>query len=270
MSIVRFLLNLLYPPRCVFCDSLLDAESTGAAAGAAGGAINSAAEGWEELLCRQCAAELPWFQNSCPRCARLLKGKEADCSFCRGVGYAFEACTALGRYRGRLRKVVHRFKYYGQKSLAAPLGLLLGSRISRQLQPSAVQFLVPVPLHRQRLLQRGYNQAALLAGAVGKELALPVREPLKRVKETQSQTGLNKKQRRENLQGAFRCCRGFPAGSHLLLIDDVFTSGATAQEASRVLKKAGAGKVSVAVLARVSARCDSSIKQGDDAGNNTC
>ncbi|NLJ56694.1 MAG: ComF family protein [Firmicutes bacterium] len=248
MSIVRALLNLFYPPRCIFCDSLLDVEN--AAAGDAGRA-GKAAAGWEELLCRRCAAGLPWFQSRCPRCAHLLEAKDAACSFCRGVKYAFEACTALGSYQGGLRKALHRFKYYGQKSLAGPLGTLLHSKISRQPRFSAVQFLVPVPLHRQRLAQRGYNQAALLAGAVGKKLGLPVREVLKRVKETQSQTGLNKKQRRENLQGAFRCCRAFPPGSRLLLIDDVLTSGATAQEASLILKKAGAGEVSVAVLARV-------------------
>ncbi len=165
----------------------------------------------------------------------------------------------MGSYQGGLRKALHRFKYYGQKSLAGPLGLLLYGKIFRQPQFSAVQFLVPVPLHRQRLLQRGYNQSALLAGVVGKKLGLPVREALQRVKETQSQTGLNKEQRRENLQGAFHCRQRFPPGSRLLLIDDVLTSGATVQEASLVLKKAGAGKVSVAVLARVSARCDPSV-----------
>lgn len=279
MSIVRFLLNLLYPPRCIFCGRLLGVDDTAAAAAdcagvanlalgetaaggavfdpdytAAGAAAGNAAAGWEGFLCRPCADGLPWLQNRCPRCANLLGERETVCSYCYGVDYAFAECMALGSYQGELRRALHRFKYYGQRSLAGPLGLLLCSKLARLPQSAAVDFLVPVPLHRQRLLQRGYNQAALLAGVAGKKLGLPVREILVRVKETQSQTGLNRRQRKENLRGAFCCCGDFQPGSRLLLLDDVFTSGATVQEAARVLKKAGAGKVSVAVLARVSSR----------------
>jgi competence protein ComFC len=245
LSIVKFLLDLLYPPRCPFCNSLLTFNDSGA--GNSGG---NAAVGWEGLLCRRCAGELLWFQNRCPRCANLLGEKGKECGYCRGVEFAFEECVALGSYQGEIRQVLHRFKYYGKRSMAGSLGMLLGGKLSRMPWISSVEFLVPVPLYRQRLLKRGYNQAALLAGVAGKKLDLPVREVLERVKDTQSQTGLNRRQRKGNLKGAFRCCREFRQGSHILLIDDVFTSGATVQEAARVLKKAGAGRVSVAVLAR--------------------
>jgi ComF family protein len=245
LSIVRFLLDLFYPPRCPFCNSLLTFDDT--VVESSGG---NAAVGWEGLLCRRCAGELPWFQNRCPRCANLLGEKGKECGYCRRVEFAFEECTALGSYQGEIRQALHRFKYYGKRSLAGPLGLLLCSKLSRMHWIYSVELLVPVPLYRQRLLKRGYNQAALLAEVVGKKLDLPVREVLERVKDTQSQTGLNRRQRKGNLEGAFRCCREFRKGSHVLLIDDVFTSGATVQEAARVLKKAGAARVSVAVLAR--------------------
>lgn len=248
MSIVKFLLDLLYPPRCPFCNSLLVGQDTGEKGSLLNG--GNTITGWEGLLCRRCAGELPWLARSCPRCAHLLEGKEEVCGHCRGLKFVFDECAALGSYRGEIRQALHRFKYRGKKSLARPLGLLLSAKLSRMSWLSSVELLVPVPLSRQRLLKRGYNQAALLAAVVGKELNLPVKEVLERVKDTQSQTGLNRSQRKENLKGAFRCREELREGCHILLLDDVFTSGATAQEAARVLKMAGAGRISVAVLFR--------------------
>lgn len=209
-------------------------------------------DGWEGLLCRRCAGGLPWLAGTacCPRCAFPFAGEKGVCSHCRGLGFVFDECVALGRYRGELRRALHRFKYHRKKLLARPLGLLLAAKLSRYDWLSSVGLLVPVPLYRQRLRDRGYNQAALLSAAVGKKLNIPVREVLERVKDTQSQTGLKRRQRRENLKSAFRCRGELCKGCHVLLLDDVFTSGATANEAARVLKAAGARRVSVAVLAR--------------------
>ena len=156
----------------------------------------------------------------------------------------------MGRYRGKARDALHRFKYQGKKYLAEPLGKLLSKKIAPEPWISSVDFIVPIPLSRQRLSERGYNQASLLAKVLSRELSLPMEEFLERVKNTSSQTGLNRRQRAENLSRAFSCCREIHGGSHILLVDDVFTSGATANEASKVLKESGAARVSVAVLAR--------------------
>lgn len=247
--LLKALLDLLYPPRCPFCNVLLSPFNAGedffhfAAAG------GSASVG-KRLLCRRCALELPWIKRGCPRCAAPFGEEEEKCRYCNGRIFSFEDCCALGSYRGKIRETVHRFKYRGQKYLAEPLGTLLAAKIAREPWISSVEAVVPIPLYRQKLLQRGYNQAFLLAKVLGRELGLPVKELLERVKNTKSQTGLDKSQRAVNLRQAFRCSQQFPAGAHILLVDDVFTSGSTAHEASRTLKEAGAGRISVAVLAR--------------------
>jgi ComF family protein len=242
---VRALLDLLYPPRCPFCNRLLTPYDAGKINFMVAG---SNVSGLERLLCRRCAEELSWIESSCPYCAFPLE--EGKYHRCNGRKFSFQECCALGCYRGGIQETLHRFKYHGRKSLAEPLGKLLYKKIALEPWISLVEFIVPIPLSRQRLLQRGYNQASLLARVLGRELGLPVMEILERVKDTESQTGLNKSQRKENLRGAFRCRQEVPEGGHVLLVDDVFTSGATAHEASRALKEAGAGRVSVAVLAR--------------------
>lgn len=247
MSVVKSLLDLLYPPRCPFCSRILAADDPGETRFPP---VGGDAAGLQRILCRRCAGELPWIERSCPHCAFPLEGKENKCHRCSGRAFSFKECCALGRYSGEIREALHRFKYRGRKSLAEPLGKLLYRKLSLAPWISSVEFLVPVPLSRQRLLQRGYNQAFLLAGVLGRELSLPVLEVLERVKETESQTGLNRSQRAENLVDAFKCRQEFPERSHVLLVDDVLTSGATAHEASRTLQESGAGRVSVAVLAR--------------------
>ena len=252
MSLVKFVLDLLYPPRCPFCNNLLAGQEVARGKGFSAPQVNnSTVLGWEGLLCRRCAGELPWLTGSCcPRCAYPLQGDQEGCEHCRGLKFFFDECVALGSYRGEIRQALHRFKYQGKKTLARPMGLLLAAKLSHSGWFSSVDLLVPIPLSQQRLLQRGYNQAALLATVIGKELHKPVQEVLARVKDTQSQTGLHRRQRKENLEGAFSCREKLPGGCHVLLVDDVFTSGATAGEAACVLKMAGAGRVSVAVLAR--------------------
>ena len=247
MSLFKSLLDLLYPPRCPFCDRVLalnESHRDGAALWSDG--VSS-----KELpICHDCLQELPWLKRSCIYCGYSLQSEEMKCLRCSGNSFSFEECCVLGRYEGKIREALHRFKYRGQKSLAEPLGKILCSKLALMSWTSSIDFLVPVPLYAQRFRLRGYNQASLLAGVVGKELGLPVLEALERVRDTKSQTGLNKKQRTENLRGAFKCVREIKKGSHVLLIDDVLTSGSTAHEASHVLKKEGAARVSVATLAR--------------------
>ena len=134
--------------------------------------------------------------------------------------------------------------------MAQPLGRLLSWKLTAQNWLSTVEGLVPVPLSPQRHSERNYNQAALLAGSIGKELHLPVLEILEKVRETESQTAMNREMRWANMQGVFRPLPGSSKYNHLLLVDDVFTTGATAHDAARALKTGPAARVSVAVIAR--------------------
>ncbi|HHT46181.1 MAG TPA: ComF family protein [Firmicutes bacterium] len=264
MSMLSFLLDILYPPRCPFCGSLLRADSNESFLKEPTVTTGEDIAGSEDIysrrvifkkstkiICSRCAEELPWIVRGCARCGCPLEEGDYNCTYCSGGAYfSFDDCCALGLYRGEIRRAVHRLKYHGKMSLAVPLGKLLSLKLARMTWISSVECLVPVPLFGERQRWRGYNQASLLAGVIGKELQLPVLEALVRVRDTGSQTGFNRTQRKKNLHGAFDCSQELKRGSHILLIDDVLTSGATAHEASCVLKNGGAGRVSVAVLAR--------------------
>ncbi len=178
------------------------------------------------------------------------------CIHCEETGPRFEHAAAFGEYEGALRGLIHLLKYQGVRSAARPLGWCLGQAIRFVLHDSDGPFLViPVPLHRQRRNSRGFNQTELIARVALRQLRdLPVElapRLLKRTRFTESQTGFTREQRRENLRGAFAVTH--PAqvkGSSILLVDDVLTTGATADECSRILMRAGAKQVLVVTVAR--------------------
>jgi ComF family protein len=170
----------------------------------------------------------------------------------------FVRATAYGSYESGLRELIHLLKYEQVRPAANVLGRMLAEAIE-DLFPSfgdAPVLVVPVPLHRDKLRQRGFNQAELIARAALK--LGPVRDRLllngavlARRRPTQSQTGLTRHQRRENLRGAFEVADpGTVAGREVLLIDDVFTTGTTVSECARILRRSGASKVWVATVAR--------------------
>jgi ComF family protein len=152
--------------------------------------------------------------------------------------------TALGAYRRDLRIAVHRLKFAGAWDLALPLG----ERLAQEPLPP-LDLLVPVPLHADRLRERGYNQAALIAMSLGQHRRLPWRGALHRVRATRPQLTLDRVGRQANVAGAF-AADGLVRGRRIGLIDDVFTTGATAQAAASALLEAGAAGIQVIVVAR--------------------
>ncbi len=177
---------------------------------------------------------------------------------CRRLDRPFERAVAYGSYDGGLRELIHLLKYNGVHPAADVLGRMLADSLAA-LQPNLQReevIVVPVPLFKTKMRQRGFNQAELIARAALK--MAPLREHaqlavnlLQRTRETGSQIGLTSHQRRENLRGAFGVARGEEvAGRHVLLVDDVYTTGTTAMECSRVLRRAGASRVWVATVAR--------------------
>jgi ComF family protein len=184
----------------------------------------------------------------------------ARCGACQRVEPLFAKAVAYGSYEGGLRELIHLLKYEQVRPAAAVLGRMLGEAVGAVagLLGQAQPLVVPVPLHVAKLRQRGFNQSELIARAALKSPALTtVSWPLhtgvlERSRATESQTGLTRHQRRENIRGAFRVNdSGIVAGRTVLLVDDVFTTGTTVSECARVLRKAGAVQVWVATVARV-------------------
>jgi ComF family protein len=217
------------------------------------------AEGTGGAFCPACRGALREHaaQSACPRCA-LPAGPYADlrggCGDCRGRSLGFDAAVALGPYDGTLRDLCLRLKHDRDAWLAPWLSDLWAEArreaIDRlDLPPDA--WIVPVPLHWRRHWERGYNQAEALARGLSRRLGYPVKRPLRRIAETKKLATMSATDRTEALRDAFRArpTRALKDRT-ILLVDDVLTTGATSGAAARALKKAGAGRVVVAVIAR--------------------
>jgi ComF family protein len=183
---------------------------------------------------------------------------EPRCGLCQRMEHPFVKAAAYGSYEGGLRDLIHMLKYQGVRPAANVLGRML-AEVLDALRPSigdAPLMAVPVPLHKSKLRQRGFNQSEMVAKialklAASSETYTLIPDLLERTRDTQSQIGLTRHQRRENLRGAFRVTRPEEiTGRDVLLIDDVFTTGTTASECARILRKAGASRVWVVTVAR--------------------
>lgn len=230
----RGLFDLLFPPACPLCDFDLIATS-------------------QASLCHGCLSGIhPIASPCCPRCALPYAAEDGSdhlCETCLREAPAFQRVSAIGLYEENLRHAVQRFKYEGAIILDRPLAKLLAEAVEQD-GSNTPDLLIPVPLHLSRLRERTYNQALLLAQALGRRWGRPVRSRLLvRNRPTPPQQGLRAEVRRQNLRGAFTL-QGSLAGEKVLLVDDVMTTGATARECSRILLDGGAGEVRIAVLAR--------------------
>lgn len=196
-----------------------------------------------EFCCVLCRTP---FLNSAPL------DEEGRCRLCRLGVTQFSAAYAFAFYDGRVRQLIHLLKYSGFQPLGRPLGRWLVRAYPRESRYDA---LVPVPLHWWKRFRRGYNQSELLAREVSAHTGIPVAPALVRTRRSQTQAGLSQAQRRLNVRGIFAANpRIDSSGKRLLLIDDVLTSGATANACAAALKRAGAARVDVLTLARTDRR----------------
>ncbi|MFB3815845.1 MAG: ComF family protein [Terriglobales bacterium] len=212
-------------------------------------------------VCNACLEDIHRFQEPvCTVCGQRLLSPDwavGRCVECLRVEPPYERALAYGSYTGALRDLILLLKYHGVRPAAAVLGRMLAETASVLVSDCGAKrpLVIPVPLHSAKLTQRGFNQSELIARAAVKVLdkRLSVNNSaLVRRRATQSQTGLSRPQRRLNMRGAFEVVRPTEvAGREILLIDDVLTTGTTASECARVLRRAGADRVFVATVARV-------------------
>jgi ComF family protein len=222
-QVVGELLDLAWPPSCPACAEPPAGSGT---------------------FCQLCSEALEPVPTGCQRCG--LPGPDALCGCCQARPPAFDSLAAGGLFGGPLADAVHALKYQDRPALARPLGAWLASRL--KLPTGAL--VISVPLARRRRRERGYDQASLLADSLARATGgRRLRRQLTRVRDTPPQVGRDREARARNVAGAFVAGSGV-AGRDLVLVDDVVTTGATADAAARALKDAGARSVKVVALAR--------------------
>jgi len=212
MRLYHILMDLLFPPKCILCGTLLESR--------------------EQDLCRECRCESPEYP-----------GRKENLQF-------LDSFTAVWYYEGNVRKSLLRYKFYHARSYADGYGRLLAMKLL-QTNPEGFDCVTWVPVSRLRKLRRGYDQVELLARSVGRELGMTPTALLKKVRHNRPQSGIrDAAKRRGNVLGVYReVNREAISGKRILLLDDILTTGATAGEWARVLLTCGAKEVHCAAVA---------------------
>jgi ComF family protein len=236
-SIADGALAVLLAPECAACHEPLDEPTRGPVCGRCWNAIVPITP----PCCRTCGDPLPSW--------RTISVAESTCARCRRKPPLVALARAVGAYEGSLRAIVHALKYGGRSTLARPLAARL--RASGEAVLAGADVVVPVPLHRSRQRQRGFNQAAEIA----RHLGVPVQQALRRTRRTGSQADLPAARRHANVRGAFALARdGSVSQRVVVLVDDVSTTGATLNACAAVLLTAGAREVRALIVARAVTR----------------
>ncbi|MGZ8243872.1 ComF family protein [Methylomagnum sp.] len=224
----RIIQDWLYPPTCLLCGDPGDRGRD---------------------LCKPCADSLPRIMTACPRCAVPLASIESQlCGPCQTRPPVFDAAHAPLHYEEPVRHLVVSLKFGARYPSARLLGALLADSLaSRANLPEVI---IPVPLHPSRYRKRGFNQSTEIARVVSRRLAIPLDlHACRRVRATTAQSRLTARERRRNVRRAFACPSALPY-RHVAIIDDVLTTGMTANEVARTLRRAGVEKIEVWACAR--------------------
>ena len=222
--LVRALRDFFFPAHCLICNGAID----------------------DGLVCDDCLDLVVEIGPPlCPRCGRPTK-KDRRCRRCKDQ--SLDRVRGWGYYQPPLDKIIHQFKYDDRRSIARLLGRKVSTVIRSDPEYREIDLIIPIPLHKRREKERGYNQSELLAQELGRELHLPVERGLVRIRNNRSQTGLTDQERKENVRGIFRLDSEIE-GLNILLVDDVMTTGSTIEEAASVIKAAGAKAALGAVAA---------------------
>jgi ComF family protein len=229
-EISRSLIDSLLPKRCPLCSRVLN-RSCG-----------------YQGFCDSCQPLLPWIISGCEICGAELH-EVGVCGNCQSSPPDYDHSVIPFHYSEPVSGKIQALKYHDQLQFSSTLGDMICRRVWQDPYPFP-QLLIPVPLHRNRLRQRGFNQALEIARVVGSQLGIAVNHLLlERIRDTASQTGLGEAERASNLHRAFTATC-LPGLAHVALVDDVVTSGSTTNAAARALKQAGVGTVSIWAVAR--------------------
>lgn len=220
------LLNFIFPPRCATCNTL------------------------GSLLCGDCYGRIQWLQEPlCSVCGRVLTARKSLCHVCQQRPLPLKQIRAATLFEDPIPTVIHNLKYNGHFALAQPLAQIMTSAWQRWQTP--IDLILPIPLHKKREKDRGYNQSTLLATCFAQHQNIEIREDiLQRVKNTTPQVSLNAVERQKNMEQAFIVQKSQVVNRQILLIDDVCTTGATMASAAEALLGAGAKSVSGYCVAR--------------------
>lgn len=230
---INLLLNFLFPPKCIFCNTFVN--------------------DYNYKVCEECEDKLPYNASKrCRVCDVPIDQAYGEflCARCRKTKRPFLAACAPFVYKGEVRGAILKYKFYGRKSFAKTFSsFMYESILSRNFEADVVTF---VPLHFLRQGQRGFNQSRLLAEHLSERLKLPLANSLKKIKNTKPMSKEKFRQRAQMARGAYQIRRGAEdeiRGKRVLIIDDVLTTGETISECARVLRKAGAKCVFAAAIA---------------------
>ena len=218
---MNLLVELLFPRRCPVCDKPVDKLG--------------------RYICQKCQNTLRYVQSPyCMKCGKSLKDEMKEyCGDCLGSSHFFERGRALYEYDS-IKEAIYRFKYERRREYADFFGKELARQFGTQIKEWKADAIVPVPLHAEREKKRGYNQAALLAKELEKELGIPVKEKIiRRVKATLPQKQVNGKERQNNLKNAFKIRKNDVKLNTVIVVDDIYTTGTTMDEIAGCLKRAG-------------------------------
>ncbi len=220
MNFIDKLVNIVYPPKCIFCQKLLDHDA----------ALH---------ICSACYAKLPLIENKV-----LRTSPDEETNYCDGVVSVFE-------YTGMVKESLIRFKFYNKPGYYRTYARLLADKLGKVIDVRSYQMVLSVPLHKHKEFSRGYNQARLISKALSGILKLKECSYLmKRERYTEAQSLLDRQKRNQNVKGAFVVVSPKKVrGKSILLVDDILTTGSTLEECSRVLKQAGAERVFAVVVA---------------------
>ncbi len=224
------LIHLLFPPRCPICDEVLFSSVLAS----------------QKLVCTSCKRKPEYVQEPvCKKCGKPVENQRQEyCYDCQKHQSAFIQGKALWIYQGEVRHSIYRFKYQGRREYARYYGRELARVYGNWARGRKIEALVPIPLSKKKKRQRGFNQAALIAREFSRETGIPVYgNLLVRVRNTRAQKELNDQERKNNLKKAFKTRANKVQLDHILLIDDIYTTGSTMNEAAGELRASGISKV---------------------------
>lgn len=240
MKAAEMLLDLVFPRRCPLCDDIISFRF---------------GEGKRRLICPDCREKVRIVRDPyCMRCGRPLSGQDAAeekeyCKACRRVAHAFDRGFTVFEYRS-VAESLYRFKYRGRREYADYYAAAAERKWGKTLRGLGAEALVPVPLHAGKLKKRGYNQAEVFARAVSRETGIPLYSDLAlRVKDTAPQKGLSREKRRFNVKNAFIIKKNDVELKCMVILDDIYTTGSTADELAALFKSHGVRRVYVLTVA---------------------